>query len=372
MNLTKPSTRYFIASGCPIATTTLYRCVHLQEQLQALGNDAIVVDWFDETKIDPAQALIYDVIVLYRLPMSPALERLVSQARALGKPVIFDTDDLIFEPELTQWHRAVRTLSPADQVQHLEGVRRYLVTLLASDVVTVATPFLAEFAEKRGKAAFVHRNALGNEMLELAGELYRGRSSRAVEPKVVIGYGSGTATHDVDFVEAIASLVTVLEQFSQVELWIAGPLNLPLTLDRFANRVRRYPLTNWQDWFRLMARMDIVLAPLEAGNVFCRAKSEIKFVEAGAIGLPVVASNVDPYGDSMSSGRDGFLAANENEWAQALSRLIQDPQLRINIGHAARKSVLKSYSPRTRTADLANLLTQLEQKLKVASKSLSF
>ena len=52
MALTKPSARYFIASGCPIATTTLYRCVHLREQLQALGHDAIVVDWFDEARID--------------------------------------------------------------------------------------------------------------------------------------------------------------------------------------------------------------------------------------------------------------------------------------------------------------------------------
>src|SRR4051812_16619571 len=276
MHLTKPSTRYFIASGCPIATTTLYRCVHLQEQLQALGHDAIVVDWFDDARIDPAQALSYDVIVLYRLPISPALESLISQARQVNKPVIFDTDDLIFEPELTQWHRAVKNLSPADQVQHLEDVRRYLVTLLAADAVTVATPFLAELADKRGKATFVHRNSLGNEMLELADELYKGRSSRAVEPKVVIGYGSGTATHDVDFLAVTASLVTVLEQFPQVELWIAGPLNLPSTLNRFANRVRRYPLTDWQDWFRLMARMDIVLAPLETGNVFCRAKSEIK------------------------------------------------------------------------------------------------
>ena len=94
----------------------------------------------------------------------------------------------------------------------------------------------------------------------------------------------------------------MLDQFSQVELWIAGPLILPTSLDRFADRVRRYPLTDWPDWFRLMARMDIALAPLEADNVFCRAKSEIKFVEAGALGLPVVASNIDPYRDSMSQG----------------------------------------------------------------------
>ena len=372
MALTKPLARYFIASGCPIATTTLYRCIHLREQLQALGHDVIVVDWFDDAKIDPAEALAYDVIVLYRLPMGQPLENLISQARELNKPIIFDTDDLIFEPEMIAWHRAVKNLSPTDQVQHLEGVRRYLLTLLACDAVTVATPFLAELVVKRGKPAFVHRNSLGNDMLRLADRLYQERAGRTVGSKVIVGYGSGTATHDVDFLEVGPSLVNVLDQFSQVELWIAGPLTLPTSLDRFADRVRCYPLTDWPDWFRLMARMDIVLAPLEANNVFCRAKSEIKFVEAGALGLPVVASDIDPYRDSMSNGRDGFLASNEKEWAQALIPLIEDSQLRGALGEAARQTVLQNYSPRARTTDAKNLLVALEQRLKLTPKSLSF
>jgi hypothetical protein len=50
---------------------------------------------------------------------------------------------------------------------------------------------LAELADKREKAAFVHRNALGNEMLNLADELYHERRMRALDSKVVIGYGSG-------------------------------------------------------------------------------------------------------------------------------------------------------------------------------------
>jgi glycosyltransferase involved in cell wall biosynthesis len=120
-----------------------------------------------------------------------------------------------------------------------------------------------------------------------------------------------------------------------------------------------------------MGRMDIVLAPLEAGNVFCRAKSEIKFVEAGALALPVVASDIDPYRDAISHGRNGFLVSNEKQWTQALSRLIQDRALCSTIGQAARETVLKRYSPRARTGDLANLLTGLEERSKVTSQSLS-
>jgi Glycosyl transferases group 1 len=352
---------FFIASGCPIATTTLYRCVHLGEQLQRLGHFVGMEEWLDEAKIEIEEALGHSVIVLYRLAMCPPLERLISKAHRLGKSVIFDTDDLVFEPELTSWHRAVKNLSPADQVQHLDGVRRYLDTLLACDAATVATPVLAELARKRGKRAFVHRNALGEEMGALVEELHRRRSERGPRDKVVIGYGSGTATHDIDFQEASRGLEKVLEGFPQVELRITGPLTLPPSLERFSKRIRHDALTTWQDWFRALVEVDIALAPLEMGNIFCRAKSEIKFVEAGALGLPVVASDIDPFRDAITPGEDGFLAANDDDWLRYLSQLVERPELRARIGEEARGTVLRRYSPEARTGDLASILPELTQ-----------
>ena len=351
------SLRFFIASGCPIATTTLYRCVHLQEQLQGLGYKAEVAEWFEDDRIDPSAATNCDVLILYRLAMSPPLRQLIEHARALGRRVIFDTDDLIFEPELIDWHRGVRNLSDADQELHTAGVRRYLETLQACDAVLTATPPLAELAQKRGKPAFVHRNSLGKEMIALADRLYQQRRPR--DNSVVIGYGSGTPTHDVDFHEAAAALENVLNRFAQVELWIAGPLTLPAKLAKFGNRVLRFPLTDWRGWFELMSRMDIAISPLEPDNIFCRAKSEIKFVEAGALGIAMVASDIDPFRDSISHGEEGLLAANEKQWTEALALLIEQPELRKQMGEKARRKILDRYSPRARTAELSALLPEL-------------
>jgi glycosyltransferase involved in cell wall biosynthesis len=362
MALANPVTRFFIASGCPIATTSLYRCTHLSEQLQSLGYRASVQDWFDESRIQAEVALDHDVIILYRLPMSDPVEQLVQKARGAGKPVIFDTDDLIFEPELTLWHRAVRDLSPADQEQHLDGVRRYLMTLMAADAVTVATPALAELARKRGKLAFVHPNALGHEMERLAAELF-GQRATSKRKGVVVGYGSGTATHEVDFQEATAALEQLLERYSQMELWIAGPLVLPGSLSRFGDRVQLFPLSDWQNWFRLMAKMDIALAPLEMNNIFCQAKSEIKFIEAGALGVPVIASRVGPYGDAIVDGVNGLLVSNDTEWVRALRFLIEDDTVRMNMGKAAQLTVKERYSSVARAADLHRLLVQLDDNL---------
>jgi glycosyltransferase involved in cell wall biosynthesis len=176
----------------------------------------------------------------------------------------------------------------------------------------------------------------------------------------VIGYGSGTPTHDVDFQEATAALENVLDRFAQVELWIAGPLTLPSQLARFGNRVQRYPLMmDWRGWFELMNKVDIAISPLECDNIFCRAKSEIKFVEAGAQGIAVVASDIDPFRDSIDHGEDGFLAGNEQEWSDALTLLIEQPDLRKQMGENARGKILRRYSPRARTAELAALLPKL-------------
>ena len=355
--------RYFIASGCPIATTTRYRCLHLQEQLQYLGFHATVVEWFDETKIAPEEALTYDVLILYRLGMCPPLAHLIDRAHALGKRVLFDTDDLVFEPEMTEWHRGVQLLSASDQALYLEGVRRYLAMLEVSDAVLTATPLLAELAQRRGKAAFVHRNALGQEMMALGEHLYHERVQRTPQEQVVVGYGSGTPTHDVDFQEAVPALANVLARFPNVELWLVGPLALPSVLASFGERVRRFPLTDWRGWFALASQMDIALAPLELHNPFCRAKSEIKFVESGVLGVPIVASRIDAFVDAITEGKDGLLASNVAEWRQALALLIQQPELRRQIGEAARRTVLQRYSLTARAVDLAEVLPKLAKTM---------
>jgi len=353
------STSFFIASGCPIATTTLYRCIHLQEQLWELGHDARVAEWFQETAIDIDEALHSDVIFLYRLEMGQVLRQLINRAHELHKPIIFDTDDLIFEPDLIEQHRAVQNLSPSDQIQHANGVRRYLETLQASDTVVTATPLLAEFARRRGKPAYVHRNSLGQGTFAHADRLLAQRRQRLRRNEVVIGYGSGTPTHDVDFEEATAALITVLDRFHQAQLWIAGPLTIPPELERFGTRVRRFPLMDWRGWFELLGKIDIALAPLEQNNLFNRAKSEIKFMEAGILGVPLVASNSDPFRDSITEGEDGLLVADEVEWTRALTSLIEQPERRARIGERAREIVLKRHSPAARTRDLAFLLPQL-------------
>lgn len=355
-----PFSSALILAGCLHATVKLYRCIHLQEQLAALGVNAEVMDWTDQRFADDT-ARRYDLLLLQRTVMTANLQQLIDQMRSQGKPVVFDTDDLVFEPAMTDWHRGVVRLPPAEQELYDDGVRRSLAVLEASDALLAASPLLVELAQRRGKPAFLHRNAVGSEMMALGDALYRARRARPAPPggTVIVGYGSGTPTHDVDFEEALPALLDLLARHPHVELWLAGPLEAPPELTIFGPRVRRFPLMDWRGYLELASRFDIALAPLERANLFCRAKSEIKFVEAGLLGIPTVATRIDPFTHAIEHEADGFLAGHTGEWIAALDALVTQPALRQSVGEAARRKVEQHYSLAARTGELATILAQL-------------
>jgi len=94
-----------------------------------------------------------------------------------------------------------------------------------------------------------------------------------------------------------------------------------------------------------VARFDINLAPLEVGNPFCEAKSELKFFEAALSGVATIASPTGPFRRAIRNGETGFLASTPGEWSDALETLIADPSLGRRISTAALREVLWRFGP---------------------------
>lgn len=69
---------------------------------------------------------------------------------------------------------------------------------------------------------------------------------------------------------------------------------------------------------------------------FCTTRAEgfgIAMIETMAAGVPVVASDVPACREVLRGGQDGVLvAANEEAWASALTRLMSDAELRASLG----------------------------------------
>jgi hypothetical protein len=105
--------------------------------------------------------------------------------------------------------------------------------------------------------------------------------------------------------------------------------------------------------------VDINVVPLEEDNPFCQAKSENKFVEAGLVGVPTVASPVEAFRHAVGNGEDGLLVSTTDEWKVALATLLENPDGRREMGEAARRKVYAHYTPEKRASELSDTMQRI-------------
>ena len=89
-----------------------------------------------------------------------------------------------------------------------------------------------------------------------------------------------------------------------------------------------------------LCESDIGLAPLP-DNEFTRGKCGFKILQYAAAGLPVVASGVGVNREFAKDGVRGFLAGDSSQWAEKLAKLIENKDLRHQMGDAGREWVKK-------------------------------
>ncbi|MBW8742019.1 MAG: hypothetical protein JF623_05200, partial [Acidobacteria bacterium] len=112
-----------------------YRCRNQCEALAHAGLDCDVV-LERETDLDAALGR-YRCVVLHHVAWTPKVERFVARARRHGTPVLFDVDDLVFEPAAA-WLPTDRLDAAARR--HFDAeVAALRSTLAASDGVLVST-----------------------------------------------------------------------------------------------------------------------------------------------------------------------------------------------------------------------------------------
>jgi glycosyltransferase involved in cell wall biosynthesis len=138
-------------------------------------------------------------------------------------------------------------------------------------------------------------------------------------------------------------------------------LDIESKLNKFSGRIKQLPYVTRDKHFENVASVDINIAPLEIGNPFCESKSELKFFEAGIVGVPTVATATQPFFEAIEDGIDGFVAADSEQWIEKLEKLIHDEELRRSMGENAREKALGKYT--TINADNEEYYEYLRSKL---------
>ena len=113
---------------------------------------------------------------------------------------------------------------------------------------------------------------------------------RRNQERIVLGYASGTPTHDRDLELIEEGLFEILKRYEQVELHLMGHIQKPTKLSVFGNRVQRRPFVSWQELPQRLRDIDINLAPFCPDSDFSKGKSALKYMEAALVGIPTLAS----------------------------------------------------------------------------------
>lgn len=346
--------KILIFSGV-LGDTRRYRTLHLYEQLRLAGA-ACTLSHLTDPHL-PEYTSHAAVAVLHRVAWDGYVKRLVGNLRERGALIILDADDFLYDPGVMRWIDSPDFADPVRAGLYRNELLRHKATLEQCDAVTVSTGFLGGLIEPFGKPVRVHRNAYNLDMLRFSNQAVQGRKGR--DERVVLGYASGTRTHDQDFAMIQPVLAEVMELYPQVDLRLMGPVDPGSSWGNLRERMRQLPLVPWRDLPGRLAQLDVSLSPLVLDNFFNQAKSEIKFMESALVRVPTVASSTEAFQTAITHGQNGFLAATLDEWRAALSLLIENPAERCKIGEQAYQDVLDRYAPWKRGQDFLKILDEL-------------
>lgn len=262
-----------------------------------------------------------DVIVLQgRYSERPISEihNLKAYSRALR---IFELDDYVISVPHKNSH--IRNMPGSADMELL--VRR---GISLCDRVVVSTQPLADALSDMHHDIRVVPNMLAPDLW--AGLSSRRRTSR--KPRV--GWGGGTS-HSGDL-EIIAEVVRELA--SEVDWVFFGmcPEELRPYLHEFHGAIDMgvYPAK------LASLNLDLAVAPLEF-HIFNDCKSNLRLLEYGACGYPVVCTDTAAYRGYLPCTR--VISNSTEEWLQAIRMHLADPDASYRMGDELRETVLRDY-----------------------------
>ena len=343
----------------------IYRVQRMADAAQSAGFDARIMA---AAPVGPADLAGIDVVVLWRVPFSSHIEGIITVTHEQGGLAIFDVDDLMFRPELA----VVKVIDGIRSQNFSESDTQALFhkiadTLRASDFVTCPTEELAHEARRLGRPAYVLLNGFDRSSHDVA-RAARRDWARMGDGLLRIGYAGGSRTHQRDFAVAVPAITRLLGEMPDLRLTVfrdpSSGEGLVL-LHEFPELLAMEDRIEWRDMVGLanlpkeIARFSVNIAPLEPGNPFCDAKSELKFFEAALAGVPTVASPTGPFARAIQHGETGFLAETAEDWYQALRGLLEDAAKRARVAQSAYHVCLGRFGPEARARSFALMVAQM-------------
>ena len=336
-----------------------YRVLNPIRMLSRLG---VTSSWvgLQEAKIHRKLPIDVEKVIFWRIAISPEEILWISDAQNRGIQLIYDTDDLIFE----------RQHYTKDLVPGLSNVPKNVADFLTGEAITLqekliricdfgigSTQGIVDGFARLGLTGIVIPNMPTDNQSKFAqGFLTKNQSSKMI----VLGYSSGTKTHQKDFEQIKDVIWLLLRKHKNTQLLIIGeePFDKAEVPGDLRNQIKVRPLVPHEKLLSEIGKFDINLAPVDTNTEFSRAKSAIRYIHAGILGIPTIASTTPPFLQEIQDGENGFLPENTEDWQVMIEKLLNDKYLRKKMGQQARSEIENKYGNQNGTKYWQNFMNQ--------------
>lgn len=272
---------------------------------------APLVPWVALVRLAQLRDLRPKDVVFFQRPMIELPTVFLEKLAARGRKSLLDFDDAIF-------------LNRGGL-----GKLRRMVTLV--DHVVAGNRFLAEAAQAPEKTTIIPTAVNTDRFTAMPTREARGRD-------VVVGW-TGLSGNYRHLARSLTPIVRALRRTGARFVIISDRPPPQDMADLQAEFVPWRLESEIQD----LSRLDVGVMPLPDGP-YERGKCAFKLIQYMALGRPGLASPVGANCEVVTHGIDGFLPQTEADWEEQLVRLIEDPQLRAQVGGRARQRVQDAYS----------------------------
>jgi GT2 family glycosyltransferase/glycosyltransferase involved in cell wall biosynthesis len=301
-----------------------------------------------------------DIAIFHRVPWTDEVATAIAWLKAANRRVIFDTDELETEPDLAHLD-VIDGIGARSRAKHYADLRR---TMRAGDACTTTTEELAFHLRLAGMTTYVIADGFVRQTHERSRLEKRKRQNAGSDGLIRIGYAGDS---DPDFAVAVPALARILREDPRCRLVLFKDQGRSLIdvaklsdFDELREQIEWRNLVPEPELAREFARFDISLAPSQVGKAFGESQSEVKLWRAALVDVPTIASPTGPFIRAIHEDHTGFLAASGDDWYRQLQRLVNNPGLRRQVGHAAYHSALARFGPETRALHWGCILEELK------------
>ena len=249
-------------------------------------------------------------------------------------PYIYDLDDNLLDIPL---ETADGAYYRSPEQAHM--IERYL---RGASLVRVYSPMMLERVHGLGARSALVKPPINWQAFTASPH----QSAAGGSPQVKIVYATSRRQDGLAalFIPALRRILQTYEGKVSLHFWGY----LPHEFRQRRSNIRFHEFTqNYPRFIRQFSTQgyEIGLAPL-LDDVFHRSKTNNKFREYGACGIAGIYSNTPVYANCVENGVTGLLIPNQpDDWYKAITKLIDNPELRTRIGHAARQKIEREYPP---------------------------